>query len=83
MQLEKLDLLEKRLSRFIEQYAQLKDENEFLSKRLETQAERLEELEAEVVAQSRQREKASAVIGRITGVLDKLELLQDSSAGAQ
>jgi cell division septum initiation protein DivIVA len=83
MQLEKLDLLEKRLSRFIEQYAQLKEEKEFLSKRLKTQAERLEELEAEVAAHSGQREKAGEVIGRITGVLDKLELLQASEAGAQ
>ena len=48
MQLEKLDLLEKRLNRFIEHFAQLTEENDFLRQRLETQAERLKELESEV-----------------------------------
>ena len=83
MQLEKLDLLERRLSRFIERYAQLKEENELLAKRLQAKANELRDLEAKVVVQRGQREKAGAVIGRITGVLEKLEKLQNSEAGAQ
>lgn len=83
MQLEKLDLLERRLSRFIERYTQLKANNELLLKRLETQTDELRELKAEVVVQRGQREKAGAVIGRITGVIDQLERLQNSEAGEQ
>lgn len=83
MQLEKLDLLERRLSRFIERYTKLKANNELLHKRLQTQSEELRELKAEVAVQRGQREKAGAVIGRITGVLDKLEQLQNSETGAQ
>ena len=83
MQLEELDLLERRLSRFIERYTQLKKNNELLLKRLESQTEELRELKAEVAVQRGQREKAGAVIGRITGVLDQLEKLQNSEVGAQ
>ena len=83
MQLEKLDLLERRLSRFIERYTQLKANNELLLRRLESQTEELRELKAEVAVQRGQREKAGAVIGRITGVLDQLERLQNSEVGEQ
>ena len=81
MQLEKLDLLEQRLGRFVERFAKLKEENLSLHKRLEAQAARLEELETEVGLSRQERERLRDRLDRIIGVVEQLEQLQDGEAG--
>lgn len=82
MKLEKLDLLETRLGRFIERHAQMKEENNVLRQRLESQAGRLRELEREVDQLQRVKQDARNRVDRIMGVVEQLEQLQDEESGA-
>lgn len=81
MQLEKLDLLEQRLGRFVDRFARLKEENEELRKKLEAQANMIGELEAEVGLSRQERERLRDRLDRIIGVVEQLEQLQDEEAG--
>ena len=82
MKLEKLDLLEQRLRRFIERHAQMKEDNDVLRQRLESQAGRLRELEREVDQLQRIKQDVRSRVDRIMGVVEQLELLQDEVANA-
>ena len=82
MQLEKLDLLEKRLGQFVERFAQLKEENAFLRQRLESQTARVEALEKETADYREQKEQMRQRLDRIAGVVERLEQMQDGSEEA-
>ena len=81
MQLEKLDLLEKRLGRFVEQYAQLKEEKSLLQSRLDEQTARLKQLEAQAGQFREERESLRERLDRIMGMVEELEQLQEPDAG--
>ena len=81
MHLEKLDLLEKELGRLIEQYERLREENELLRQRLESDTKELSELKDQIVAQESRKRTALEALGRIGGVVEKLEALQNKDVG--
>lgn len=81
MQLEKLDLLEKRLGLFVARFAGLKGENDALRKSLDEREARLRELEAEVGLFRSERERIRDSLDRIIEVVDQLESLQEQDAG--
>ena len=81
MQLEKMDLLEKRLEQFVERFAQLKEENAFLRQQLESRTARVEELEKETAAYREQKEMMRERLDRISGVVERLEQMQDGGEG--
>ena len=81
MHLEKLDLLEKELGRLIELYELLREENELLRKRLESETKQLSDLQGRVEAGESRRRTALEVLDRIGGVVKKLQNLQNKDVG--
>lgn len=81
MQLEKLDLLEKRLGLFVARYTGLVEENSSLKRSLEEQSARLRELEAEVGLYRQERERMRDSLDRIISVVEQLESLQEQEGG--
>ncbi len=73
MHVEKLNLLEKRLEKFVECFAQLKEDNEALRLHLESKSDRIVELEAEVDGLKRRREQFRVGVDRVNAVVKKLE----------
>jgi len=81
MQMEKLDLLEKRLGLFAARFTELKEENLRLRRRLDEQTARMREMEAEVGLSRHERERFRDRLDRIIGVVEQLELMQEEEAG--
>ncbi len=83
MQLEKLELLERELSRFAEEFVRLREENKDLRERLLGQSLEIRELKEELELLGAKDLKARQSLARIEVVVARLRELERASAGAE
>lgn len=83
MQLEKLELLERELGRFADEYARLREENKTLQERLQAQTLEIRELKEELGGMDAKETKARQSLARIEGIVARLKELEKASAGAE
>ncbi|MEW6487440.1 MAG: cell division protein ZapB [Thermodesulfobacteriota bacterium] len=81
MHLEKLDLLEQRLTRLVDHFNRLKEEKILLERRLEEKTGRLGDLEREVEEFRKERDVIRERLGRLVETLERLEALEAAAGG--
>jgi chromosome segregation ATPase len=81
MHLEKLDLLEQRLTRLVDHFNRLKEEKILLERRLEEKTGRLGDLEREVEEFRKERDVIRERLGRLVETLERLEALEAAGGG--
>ena len=81
MHLEKLDLLEQRLTRLVDHFNRLKEEKTLLERRLEEKTGRLGDLEREVEEFRKERDVIRERLGRLVETLERLEALEAAAGG--
>lgn len=83
MHLEKLDLLEQRLTRLVDHFNRLKEEKTLLERRLEEKTGRLGDLELEVEEFRKERDVIRERLGRLVETLERLEALEVAEGGGE
>jgi chromosome segregation ATPase len=81
MHLEKLNLLEQRLTRLVDHFNRLKEEKTLLERRLEEKTGRLGDLEREVEEFRKERDVIRERLGRLVETLERLEALEVAGGG--
>lgn len=81
MHLEKLDLLEQRLTGLVDHFNRLKEEKILLERRLEEKTGRLGDLEREVEEFRKERDVIRERLGRLVETLERLEALEATGGG--
>lgn len=79
MHLEKLNLLEDRLNRFIEQFTRLKEEKGVLELSLEEKIGRVGDLEREVEELRQERDVIRERLSRLVDLIERLETLEPTA----
>jgi len=79
MHLEKLNLLEDRLNRLIEQFTRLKEEKGVLELSLEEKVGRVGDLEREVEQLRQERDVIRERLSRLVDLIERLETLEPTA----
>lgn len=82
--MEKLDLLEARLNRLIEQFTRLKEERDVLEQRLGETSGHMRDIEGEVSQLRQERDVIRERLSRLIATIERLETLEtaESEVGA-
>lgn len=83
MHLEKLNVLEHRLGRLIENFNRAKEDRALLESRLAEQAAKVAGLEKEVGELRQEREAIRERLGRLVESIERLETLDTGDAGGE
>ncbi|MDW7711948.1 MAG: hypothetical protein SCH98_15900 [Deferrisomatales bacterium] len=83
MHLEKLNLLEQRLTRLADHFNRLREDKTLLERRLEEKTRRLGDLESEVEEFRKERDVIRERLGRLVETLERLEALEATEGGGE
>ncbi len=83
MHLEKLNVLEHRLVRLIENFNRLKEDKALLESRLGDEADKVAGLEKEVGELRQEREAIRERLGRLVEAIERLETLEAGDVGGE
>jgi chromosome segregation ATPase len=83
MHLEKLNVLEHRLGRLIENFNRLKEDKALLESRLGEEADKVAGLEKEVGELRQEREAIRERLGRLVEAIERLETLDAGDVGGE
>jgi chromosome segregation ATPase len=82
MHLEKLNLLEERLNRLIENFTRVREERNVLERSLDEKLGRMRDLEREVEELRQERDVVRERLGRLVETIERLETLETAGPGA-
>lgn len=83
MHLEKLNVLEHRLGRLIENFNRLKEDKALLESRLGEEADKVAGLEKEVGELRQERDAIRERLGRLVEAIERLETLDAGDVGGE
>ncbi len=81
MHLEKLDVLEERLNRLVENFTRLREEKGVLERSLQEQVGQMSDLQREVVTLRQERDVVRERLSRLVEIVDRLETLETARSG--
>lgn len=81
MHLEKLDVLEERLNRLVENFTRLREEKGILERSLQEKVGRIDDLEREVGTLRQERDVVRERLSRLVEMVDRLETLETARSG--